>query len=167
VQSVSSGTDDAVEATEAVMTTRGTTGDLRVGPQQVRARVIESREQAAPSGMAQDPAATPVLLEESKHVALGLHSFWVRRPGAGGYPWSCALGAGEQSKGDRSYRTLCSRHWRRRGGEHSVGAGRLNPSRAARPACGSLGLRLDDPEAVGEVRTQALRTPVVPLDEDL
>ena len=134
MQSVSSGTDDAVEATGAVTTARATTGHVRVVPQQVCAWVKEPREQAAPSGMAQDPSATPVLLQESKHVALGLRSLWVRRPGVGGYPWSCALGAGEQSKGDRSYRTLCSRHWRRRGGEHSVGAGRLNPSRAALPA---------------------------------
>jgi len=55
VQSVSSGTDDAVEATGAVTTGRATTGHVRVVPQQVRARVKEPREQAAPSGMAQDP----------------------------------------------------------------------------------------------------------------
>jgi len=133
--SVSSRTDDAVEATAAVTTARTTTDRLRVVPQQERARVIEPRKQAAASAaVSQDPAAAPLVLQEPKHVALGLPSR-VRYPGRGSYPRGCAVRRGDESEGDRSYRTLCSRHWRRRSGEHSVGAGRLNPSRAALPAC--------------------------------
>jgi hypothetical protein len=54
----------------------------------------------------------PLLLQEPKHVALGLRSR-ARHPRAGGYPRSGAVRKGDQSDGDRSYRTLLSKHWRR------------------------------------------------------
>ena len=125
VKSVSSGTDDAVEATAALTTACTTTDRPCVVPQQERARVKQPRKQAAPSGVSQDPAAAPLFLQEAKHVALGLHSFWVRRPRGGSDPWSCAVRGGDQSNGDGGYCALLSKHWRRERQRINPAAGRL------------------------------------------
>jgi hypothetical protein len=123
VKSVSSGTDDAVEATAAVTTARATTDRLRVVAQQERARVIEPRKQAAPSPVvSQDPAAALGLLQEPEDVALGLPSR-VGHPRGGSCARGCAVRGGDQSDGDGRYRTLLSKHYRSEGQSITPAAG--------------------------------------------
>lgn len=98
-QSVASGTDDAVEATALVRIVRATTDRLRAVLQHVRAPVVEPRKQAAPSGVSQDPALAQLLIQEPKHVALGLPSLRVRHPRWGSDPRDCAVGGSNQSDG--------------------------------------------------------------------
>jgi hypothetical protein len=113
VTSVPSGTDDAVEATTAVTTARATTDRQRVVPQQERARVIQPRKQAPPTAaVSQDPAAAPLVLQELKHVVLGL-PLWVRHPRGGGYPGAAPSAAATRASATAvlrpSVETLASR----------------------------------------------------------
>jgi hypothetical protein len=109
VRPVSSGANNAEVAATAAGISRTTTTHLRVVPEQVRARVKESRIQASASRMAQDPAAAPVLLQEPKHIVLGLRSVRVR-DGLGGSDPSSVVCGDDQSGSSGGQCTDLSKH---------------------------------------------------------
>jgi len=87
VTAVSSGTDNAEEATAAMAILRANTAHGRVVPEQLCAGVVEPSKQAATSPVSQDPALAAHLLQESENVVLGLLLRRKRRRRASG-PWS-------------------------------------------------------------------------------
>src|SRR5215218_8685809 len=111
VTAVLTGTDDAEVATAAMGIARAKTPHLRVVPEELRSRVEKPRIEPSTAAVPQDPTAARILLQEPKHVVLGLHFLGVGRGRRASTRWSSAAYRGGQSSGG-GHCTVLSRHWR-------------------------------------------------------
>jgi hypothetical protein len=91
VTAVLTGTNDAEVATAAVGIARAKTPHLRVVPEELRSRVEEPRVEPSTARVPQDPTGARILLQEPKHVVLGLHFFGgpARAPGQRSLEFRC------------------------------------------------------------------------------